>query len=67
MIGFIDTFFTITLNYNQLQQLTINGCLTRSITHWTTSVSSSTVTDFILICESVTSSASLVRWSTLHS
>jgi hypothetical protein len=27
MIGFIDTFFTISLNHNQLQQLTINGCL----------------------------------------
>jgi hypothetical protein len=27
MIGFSDTSFTIYLNHNQLQQLTINDCL----------------------------------------
>jgi hypothetical protein len=27
MIGFIDTFFTIPLHHNQLQQLAINECL----------------------------------------
>jgi hypothetical protein len=27
MIGFIDAFFTFSLNHNQLQQLTINDCL----------------------------------------
>jgi hypothetical protein len=27
MTGFIDTSFTISLNHNQLQQLTINDCL----------------------------------------
>jgi hypothetical protein len=27
MIGFIGTFFTVTLNHNQLQPLTINDCL----------------------------------------
>jgi hypothetical protein len=40
---------------------------TRSIPHWTTSVFSSTVTDLVLIYESVTSSASVVRWSVLLS
>jgi hypothetical protein len=40
---------------------------TRSIPSWTTSVFSSTVTDFVLIYEPVTSSASVVvRWLTLH-
>jgi hypothetical protein len=40
---------------------------TRSIPYWTTSVFSSAVTDLILIYKSVTSSASVVRWLTLHS
>jgi hypothetical protein len=40
---------------------------TRSIPYWTTSVCSSAVTDFVLIYESVTCSASVVRWLTLHS
>jgi hypothetical protein len=42
-------------------------CKTRSIPYRTTSVFSSTVTDLVLIYESVTSSASGVRWLTLHS
>jgi hypothetical protein len=42
-------------------------CKTPSILYWTTSVFSSTVTDLVLIYESVTSSASVVRWLTLHS
>jgi hypothetical protein len=40
-IGWLDLFtacFTITLNYNQLEQLTIDDCLTRPIPYWTTSV-----------------------------
>jgi hypothetical protein len=40
---------------------------TRSIPYWTTSVFSSAMTDLVLIYESVTSSASIVRWLTLHS
>jgi hypothetical protein len=40
---------------------------TRSIPCWTTSVFSSTVTNLVLIYESVTSPASVVRWLTLHS
>jgi hypothetical protein len=40
---------------------------THSIPYWTTSVFSFTVTNLILIYESVTSSASVVRWLTLHS
>jgi hypothetical protein len=40
---------------------------TRSVPYWTASVFSSTVTDFVLIYESVTSSASLVLWLTFHS
>jgi hypothetical protein len=39
---------------------------TRSILYWTTSVYSSTVTDLVLIYESVTSSAFVVCWLTLH-
>jgi hypothetical protein len=39
----------------------------RSIPYWTTSVFSSAVTDLVLIYESVTSSASVVRWLALHS
>jgi hypothetical protein len=53
-------FFTITLNYNQWLPKT------RSTPYWTTSVFSSTVSDLVLIYESVTSSASVVHW-TLHS
>jgi hypothetical protein len=40
---------------------------TRSIPSWTTSVFSSTVTDLVLIYESVTSSASFDRWLKIHS
>jgi hypothetical protein len=40
---------------------------TRSVSYWTTSVFSSTVTDLVLIYESDTSSASVVHWLTLHS
>jgi hypothetical protein len=40
---------------------------TRSIPYWSMSVFSSTVTDLVLIYESVTSSASVVRWLALHS
>jgi hypothetical protein len=40
---------------------------TRSISYWTTSVFSSTLTDLVPIYKSVTSSTSVVRWLTLHS
>jgi hypothetical protein len=65
MIGYIDTFITITV----ICLTAPNECVskTRSIPHWTTSAFSSTVTDLVLIYESVTSSASVVRWLTLHS
>jgi hypothetical protein len=39
---------------------------TWSIPYWTASVFSSTVTDLVPIYESVTSSASVVRWLALH-
>jgi hypothetical protein len=39
---------------------------TRSISYWTT-IFSSIVTDFVLIYESITSSASIFHWLTLHS
>jgi hypothetical protein len=58
MIGFIGTF---TAAHNQWL------LTTRSIPYWTTNIFSSTVTDSVLIYESVTSSASVVRWLTLHS
>jgi hypothetical protein len=40
---------------------------TRSIPSWTTSIFSSIVRDLVLIYKSVTSSASVVHWLTLHS
>jgi hypothetical protein len=54
-------FFTIITAHNQWLSTT------RSIPYWITSVFSSTVTDLVLIYESVTSSASVIRWLTLHS
>jgi hypothetical protein len=64
MTGFIGTS-------SQLQSITTvqNPWLpkTRSIPYWTTSVFPSTVTNFLLIYESVTSSASAVCRLTLHS
>jgi hypothetical protein len=63
MIGFIGISFAVTTNYNSSQSMTE----TCSIPYWTTSTYSFAVTDFVLIYESVTSSASVVRWLTLHS
>jgi hypothetical protein len=64
MIWFIDTSLQlqpiITAHNRWLPQ-------TRSITYWTTSVFSPTVTDLVLIYESVTSSASVVGWLKLLS
>jgi hypothetical protein len=57
-------FFTITINYNSSNRW---ASKTRSIPYWTTSVFSSAVSNLVLIYESVTSSASVVRWLTLHS
>jgi hypothetical protein len=69
-IGWLDllTLF-YSLSYSQSVTTAHNQWLpkTRSIPHWTASVFSSTVTDSVLIYESVTSSASGVRWLTLHS
>jgi hypothetical protein len=67
MIGFTDTSITITLNFNNYNSSHRWLSRTPSIPYWTTSVFSSTVTDSVLIHESVTSSASVVRWLTLHS
>jgi hypothetical protein len=50
-----------------LQLQSIITARNRFIPYCTTSVFSSTVTDLVLIYESVTSSASVVRWLTLHS
>jgi hypothetical protein len=55
--------FTTIINYNSSQSAT----KIRSIPHWTTSIFSSAVTDLVLIYGSVASSASIVRWLTLHS
>jgi hypothetical protein len=60
MIGFIAVFFTIKISYNSSQSM----AKTRSIPYWTTSVFTSTVTDLVLIYESITSSAHVVRWLT---
>jgi hypothetical protein len=64
MIGFIGTSLQL-----QAIKTAHNPWLpkTRSVPYWTTSVFSSAVTDFVPIYESVTSSASAVRWLTLHS
>jgi hypothetical protein len=63
MIGFIGTVIAVTLNYNHL----IGECL-KLVPFLPEPRVSSTVTELVLIHhESVTSSASVVRWSTLHS
>jgi hypothetical protein len=68
MIGFIDTSITIVLHYNTIIRAHYRWLpKTRPIPSWITSVFSSTVTGLVLIYESVTSSASVVRWLTLHS
>jgi hypothetical protein len=64
MIGFIDTSLQIQSVIPAHNQWLFN---TRSIPYWTTSVFASTVTDFVLIYRSVTSTASVVRWLTFHS
>jgi hypothetical protein len=70
-LNLLTPSFTISLSYSQLRQLTINDRL-RLTPFWLdyeclVSSLSSTVTDLVLIYESVTSSASVVRWLTLHS
>jgi hypothetical protein len=67
-IGWLD-LLALLLQLQNLQPITTahNQWLpkTRSIPYWTMSVFSSTVTDLVLIYESVTS-ASVVRWLTLN-
>jgi hypothetical protein len=63
MIGFIGTSITITINYNSSNQWLLK---TRTIPYWITSGFSFTVTYLVLINESVTFSASVFRWLTLH-
>jgi hypothetical protein len=48
-------FFTVTLKHNQLQQLTVNDCLRLAQFFWTATFFSFTVTDLVLIYESLTS------------
>jgi hypothetical protein len=57
-------FFTVTINCNSSNEWVSK---TRSIPYWTTSVFPPTVTDLVLIYESVTPSASVVLWLALHS
>jgi hypothetical protein len=67
-IGWLDLLtpsYTVTLSYNHKNSQSMTK--TPSIPYWTTSVLSSAVTDLVLIYESVTSSAFVVRWLTLHS
>jgi hypothetical protein len=64
MIGFIGTSLLLQSIITAHDQW-LSG--TRSIPYWTRSVFSYTLTDLVLIYESVTSSASVVRWLTLHS
>jgi hypothetical protein len=66
-IGWLDSLILL-YNYNQLWQFKINDCLRLApFLTGLPSVFSSTVTDLVLVYESVTSSASVVRWLTLHS
>jgi hypothetical protein len=69
MIEFSGTFITISLSSLQSINRAHNQwrSKTRSIPYWTTSVFSSTVTDLVLIYESVAPSVSVVRWLALHS
>jgi hypothetical protein len=60
MIVFINAFFYY-YTYNHLQQLTINDCL-RLVPFLTGLRVPSTVTDLVLIVESVTSLSFVVRW-----
>jgi hypothetical protein len=60
MTRFTGTSITITTGHSQWLSTT------RSIPYWTTSVFSSTVTDLVVNYESVTSSAWVVLWLTLH-
>jgi hypothetical protein len=59
--------FTVTLNYNQLQQLTINDCLRLALFFTGLRVSSRLRMNacLVLIYDSVASSVSVVRWLTL--
>jgi hypothetical protein len=66
MFVFTGNSVTIILNYNTCDS-SQSVTKTHSIPPWTTSVFSFTVTDLVLIYESVTSSISIVRWLTLHS
>jgi hypothetical protein len=70
-IGWLDLLTPFFYNHYNLKSIitTHNQWLPkiRSIPYWTTSVFFSIVTDLVLIYESVTSSASVVRWLTLHS
>jgi hypothetical protein len=54
MIGFINTTLTIFLTHNQLWQFTINDCLRLAPFCWTATAFSSTVTELVLIYESLT-------------
>jgi hypothetical protein len=64
MVGFIGTYITVTTDYIAAYNQWLPKA--RSIPYWTTSVVSSTATDLVPIYELVTS-ASVVRWLTLHS
>jgi hypothetical protein len=68
--GFWIWWLDLSVLLLQLQSIIIahNQWLSKtcSVPYWTTSVFSSTVTDLVLIYESVTSSASVVRWLILH-
>jgi hypothetical protein len=66
-IGWSD-LFALLHNYSQLWQFTINDCVRLAPFLTDLRVSSlTTVSDLVLVYESVTSSASVVRWLTLHS
>jgi hypothetical protein len=67
MIGFIDAFFQSLLFKEIITAHNLWLSNTGSVPYWTISAFSSAVTDLDLIYESLTSSASVVRWLALHS
>jgi hypothetical protein len=57
-------FFTITVNYDSSQSMTVYDSLSSLLNYQCLPFC---VTDLVLICESAISSASVVRWLTRHS
>jgi hypothetical protein len=64
MIGFSGTLITITVNHNSSQSMTVSDSLHFLLNYECLLFC---MIDLVLIYESITSSVSVVHWSTLHS